>query len=367
MGSYEIAIRNLTGQIKRDKKNARAKFQLGLVYYNRGMMEKAREFFEKSCADASDLKLGCQELGLVYSITDPDKAIEYYKKILSRKHISEETGKGAIRAYTIFAASRKKRRKKFDNRYLEISISIIDIIRLSRTGRNISSELDILGGDVFLMKGDIKKAADFYQRVGMRPENPGGIDGKIQVSVARGLIQLYRGNKEQAQLFFRNAAIMLKRQQKLGPEVILPRQEMLLFCNHVLFKRRLLYFYLKKLMEEREKTKKRGMVSFENSDRIRQLLLKMAKDQMDGRYDKSLKAGEELISLVDKSGGYFVDVALLHPLFKSCVLIYMGDVSLERGKKKDAQKYYYRAIQNQSELKALVEKRLIKMEMDAKS
>ncbi len=364
MGKFEDIENTLNALIKTGEKNPQAKKQLGILYYNMGLFDKAKKSFRQALWEASGEEKPIRELGLIYSLTNPADGAKYFMKVLSEKTMEEKTAINIVESFLTLQAYRIKNKKEVQLKYLKLSSAILTNIRTHRVNlKENSTDLDLLNAGIFLIQGKAKEAFRIYESVGLSPEAPGDVNCKIHGALARCIMSLNLGKVNEADRFITQANKLQQEQRDYDPTLILPRQEEMIFCEVVLFNKGLLVFHLKKLQKQRNARKERGVVSIENSDKLRELLIEMEENRIEGKYDNTLEEAEEVLSLLEKSGGYYFDMNLLQPLFKSTLLIYMGDVCILKKMKGEAGKYYKNATDIFSPVRAVINDRMKKNEM----
>lgn len=347
--------------INANKKNAQAKKQLGVLYFYTGQFDKAKETFRDALWDASGSEKPIRELGLIYTITDPPTGAKYFMTVLSGKTMEDRTAKAIVESFLTLQAFRIKNRKDVQQRYFKLSSAILNRIFAYRVDRKVSSsDLDLLNAGVFLLQGKMRDALRIYESVGLSPEAPGECCDKIHGAFARCIMYLDAGKLIEADRFITHANKLQKECKDYDPALILPRQEEMIFCEVVIFRKGLLVFHLKKIWTKRKADIEKGIVSIENSDRLRSILIEMEESRIEGKYDITLKKAGEVLTLLEKSGGYYFDLALVQPLFKSSLLIYMGDTYILKNMKTEAGKCYKKALDDFPPIRAVVLDRIKK-------
>ena len=358
-GQFAEIENTLETLIKANGKNAQAKKQLGILYFNMGLFDRAKENFRAALWEVSGNEKPIRELGLIYTITNPPEGAKYFTKILSGRAMEDKTAKAIAESFLTLQAFRIKNNKEIQLKYLKLSSAVINRILTYRVDRKEnSSDLDLLNAGIFLMKGNTKDALRIYESVGLSQEAPGDTLDKIHGAFARCILYLNLGKLAEADRFIINANKLQKEYKDCDLSLILPRQEEMIFCEVVLFKKGLLVFHLKKMWDQRKENIEKGVASIENSDRLRKLLIEMEESRIEEKYDTSLKKADEILALLKKSGGYYFDLALVQPLFRSSLLIYIGDIYILKKMKGEAGKCYQKAIVNFPPVRAVVMERI---------
>lgn len=360
-GQFEEIENHLNGLIKADKKNSQALKQLGILYFHKGRFDEAVKIFQSALQKASSGKRPVRELGLIYTITDPPRGSQYFMTVLSGRTMEEKTAIATVESFLTLQAFRKKNRKDIQPRYLRLSSAIINRLLTYRVNRKEhSSDLSLMNAGILLLQGKTGEASKVYESVGLSLDSPGELRDKVHGAFARSIMYLNEGKLYEADRFITQANKLQKEYKGYDPELILPRQEQMIFCEVVLFRKGLLVFHLKQMWNERKVKLAKGVISIENSDRLRTLLIEMEESRVEDKYDTALKKAEEILKLLKKSGGGYFDLALVQPLFRSSLYIYMGDIFVQKKMKSEAGKCYRKAQEDFSPINKVVIDRIRK-------
>ena len=355
---YSEAEQLLKTALEKDAKDIKAKHRLAQIYLDTGRIDESVNLYRDMKADESTGINLPGEPGTILILKNPKEASQYYKKIATGGTIDEKTAKSAIKAMMAYQALRKKNNEKVEKEDLKLSLDLLnDIHNLRLKNKLNSSDIDLFTGGVFMLDDKYKEAGKYYESIGLSEEGSGDTSDKIHAAFARGIIYLSSGKLEEANRFITLANTIEKNSKKSGYQRILPRQEEMIFCEVILFKKGLLFFHLKRMMEQRKKMLENGMMSFENADEIREMLLKMEQFKIDGKDLRALETANETIDLVDKTKGDYFDMALIHPLFKSSLYIYMGDIYKKLEKNTEAEMHYLKAIQTFPPVESVIKDR----------
>ena len=359
-GKFEEAKQKIQKFLKADSSNFLANVQMGVIFYRMGEIDKALEYLKKA-QNINEGDLFClQILGKIYTLTDPQKAVEFYEKNLTYEIDRKDLSLGAIRAYhTAIAQGKLDDYEK--KRLLDASTNLLNDCNKSTDSYIPRSLLDLLNGENAYFRGKYNVAMSFYRKVPLTQTNIGDVNEKVNAATALGIISLKASdNKYSAYQYFEKALKIITQDKTVRLDSTIPRKEELSLVIHTLFNKPHLFFRLQRLKTGEKNSVLSKIKPVGKSNELKKLIYTMAENEHNKKPGKAIKNAKEILEIANKNEGFYYDVAMLTPIFKASLLIYTGDRFLELKNTKEALSYYNQAKNSYPILDEIVNERIKK-------